>query len=390
MRILWHSNAPFVGTGYGIQTSLFTNLAAKAGHQVFVSSLYGLRGARLKAGEMEILPGSYDEWGDDILAPHWEEIRPDVSVLLYDIWVYSKDSLTSFPITAWAPVDHDPIPEAVIRKLKLCRHTWAMSRFAERQMRKQGIDPFYVPHGVDTTVYKPLDDREGNREKMNLGGFDFIAVMVAANKGWPSRKSIDRVFKAWGKFIQTHPKSMLYMHSVWMEVNGGPDLKEMAEFYGITPKNIRFSDPYKMLMGDYLPRSVNLIYNAADVLLAPSAGEGFGVPVIEAQAAGCPVIVSDVTAQSELAGPGYKIPVDPFDGLAYTAAGSEQANILPSQILEALEWAWERRDDTKLREESRTFAMEYDARRIWERHMLPSLECMAAMNADMKVVYESA
>jgi glycosyltransferase involved in cell wall biosynthesis len=39
---------------------------------------------------------------------------------------------------------------------------------------------------------------------------------------------------------------------------------------------------------------------SADVLLATSRGEGFGLPVIEAQAVGTPVIVTNHTAQPEL------------------------------------------------------------------------------------------
>ena len=39
---------------------------------------------------------------------------------------------------------------------------------------------------------------------------------------------------------------------------------------------------------------------SADVLLLASRGEGFGIPVIEAQAVGTPVIVTDWTAQPEL------------------------------------------------------------------------------------------
>ncbi len=44
-------------------------------------------------------------------------------------------------------------------------------------------------------------------------------------------------------------------------------------------------------------------------------GEGFGVPIIEAQAAGCPVIVGDWTAMSELCFSGIKVAeedADPF------------------------------------------------------------------------------
>lgn len=36
-------------------------------------------------------------------------------------------------------------------------------------------------------------------------------------------------------------------------------------------------------------------------------GEGFGIPIIEAQAAGCPVIVTDCTAMTELCLSGWLI-----------------------------------------------------------------------------------
>ena len=42
------------------------------------------------------------------------------------------------------------------------------------------------------------------------------------------------------------------------------------------------------------------IMRSANVLLLASRGEGFGIPVIEAQACGTPVIVTDWTAQPEL------------------------------------------------------------------------------------------
>ena len=147
----------------------------------------------------------------------------------------------------------------------------------------------------------------------------------------------------------------------------------MARFYGIPERNLRFPDVYRLLRGSYGPAELNLLYNAADVMALPSAGGGFEIPLIEAQSAGCPVVTTSVTAMAELAGPGYLIDVDPFDGLAYTAQGSEQANVLPSQILAGLEWGLERMGDERLRAESRAFAQSYDGRRVLRDYMLPAL-----------------
>jgi len=44
------------------------------------------------------------------------------------------------------------------------------------------------------------------------------------------------------------------------------------------------------------------LYKSAELLLFPSLYEGFGMPVLEAMAAGCPVVCSDTPALAELAG----------------------------------------------------------------------------------------
>jgi glycosyltransferase involved in cell wall biosynthesis len=54
------------------------------------------------------------------------------------------------------------------------------------------------------------------------------------------------------------------------------------------------------------------IYASADVVLFASTYEGFGLPIIEAQATGRPVVTSRVTAMPEVAGEGACL-VDPYD-----------------------------------------------------------------------------
>ncbi|HUI78990.1 MAG TPA: glycosyltransferase family 1 protein [Bryobacteraceae bacterium] len=51
------------------------------------------------------------------------------------------------------------------------------------------------------------------------------------------------------------------------------------------------------------PEVLAAIYRRADVLLQPSESEGFGLPVVEALACGCPVIASDIPVLREVGGP---------------------------------------------------------------------------------------
>ena len=50
-------------------------------------------------------------------------------------------------------------------------------------------------------------------------------------------------------------------------------------------------------------QKLNLLYNYALCLIYPSSYEGFGIPVIEAQKAGCPVVASDKSSIGEVIGP---------------------------------------------------------------------------------------
>jgi glycosyltransferase involved in cell wall biosynthesis len=72
-------------------------------------------------------------------------------------------------------------------------------------------------------------------------------------------------------------------------------------------------------LGDLITRfdrldqaTLNQLYNATDILLAPSLYEGFGFPVLEAMACGTPVITSKVSSLPEVAGDAA-ILVEPMD-----------------------------------------------------------------------------
>lgn len=62
-----------------------------------------------------------------------------------------------------------------------------------------------------------------------------------------------------------------------------------------------------------------LLYSGAEAMVYPSLYEGFGVPIVEAQACGAPVITSTVSSLPEVAGAAALL-VDPLDTAAIAAA----------------------------------------------------------------------
>lgn len=379
MRFYWMSNAPHVGTGYGQQTDIWTQLMRRDGHEVVIRGFYGYHGSPFKdAIGRTILPSSYHGYGDDVAVMDWREHKPDAGVILADAWVYSKQTVTGAPFAWYAPVDHTPIPPATVQRLQYARWVWAMSRHGEREMRQAGIDPFYVPHGINPAIFKPID-RAKARENFGINEKQFFAVTVAANKGFPDRKGLRALVKAWAALTKVIPDALLYIHANIMDNHHGLDLVDLAKFYGMGPNNVRFADSYKFMNGQYLPHHLNEFYNAADVFVLPSAGEGFGIPAIEAQAAGCPVILSDFTAQTELCGSGWLCEIDPLDDVEYTPQNSEQCRVKPSVILENLLKAYDARSSKSLREKARHFGLTYDAEKIYADWLLPALKIQAGI-----------
>jgi len=277
----------------------------------------------------------------------------------------------------WLPVDHDPVPKIVAEALEGAYLPIAYSRFGQRKLREVGIEAEYIPHGVDTKVYRPLP-REEARASLGLPQDAFIVGMVAANVDYPSRKAFPQNMEAFARFYRRHPEARLYLHCDLVPPRGRTayNLIELAEFLGIR-EALLASDPTLRLLG-FPPEQMALLYNSFDVLLAASMGEGFGLPLIEAQACGTPVIATDFTSMTELVKAGWLVrPKCKF----LTNQISYQAIPDIDSIEECLEAAYrasaseEARE--RLRQKGRLFALVFDWELLIEtkwRRLLENME----------------
>lgn len=378
MRILWHSNAPFVPTGYGKQTQLFVPRIAEAGHDVAVSAFFGAEGAILEWRGFRLYPTDITRYGRAMLpqyVEHWADDlgckREDILVMtLLDVWVL-KAGWDDLNVASWTPVDHHPVPPRVYEYFaRSGARPIAMSQFGKKELENQGLDPLYVPHGVDTNEYYPwpASDRPDIRAGLGIPKDAFVVGMVANNKGTaPPRKAFPQVFQAFAEFRRKHPDAFLYLHSEMFGVDSGLNLVALAEICGIPPSSVGSTNQFALHLG-VSDQQMGAIYSAMDVLANPSFGEGFGVPIIEAQACGTPVIVTDWTAMTELCGAGWLVEGDPYYDSAHGAFYK-----CPSvmEIIDGMEGAYEK--GASMREEARAFAMRYDADRVMEEYWKPVL-----------------
>jgi glycosyltransferase involved in cell wall biosynthesis len=337
-----------------------------------VSANYGLGGAPLNIEEggesTRVLPVGFQRHGNDIIGHHAQYAKADIVITLYDTWVMDPNIMSKFRWCPWLPVDHHPLPQAVGDVLKVAWQPIAYSRHGEKMLTEAGLEPLYVPHGIETGVFMPMK-REEARQALKLPDewveCEFLVVMVAANKGTPSRKAFPECLWAFKEFQKEVPGAKLYLHTHAGPQMQGLDLSLLLKKIEIPEDCVMFCDPYWNILG-YPDTYMTALYNSADVLLNPAYGEGFGLPILEAQACGTPVIVGSWTSMPELCFAGWTVEGQRF----WTPQGAWQFVPFIRDITEALMRAYERRNDAALRKIARKGAVQYDAdvvlREYWE------------------------
>ncbi len=315
-RILWYSNAPWGKSAYAGQTKLAVRHLMKLGYELAVACNYGLQGATIGSEDgVTLYPMGYDKRSNDIVQSHAEDFNADVIISLFDAWPLRFAKLKT-PWIPWLPVDHDPAPRIVVNALQghpddkrpgqPALASVAYSRHGLRALQAAGApDPRYIPLGVETEVYKRQDQREV-RERLGLPLDKFIVGQVGANLYFPNRKCIPQTLQAFAQFRQTHPDSLFYLHTEESGIYEGIKLKPLLKALGLNDGSVMLCDQYQYAVG-FPETYMRDIFAALDVLLSPSMAEGFGVPIVEAQACGTPVIATDWTSMTELVSGGWVI-----------------------------------------------------------------------------------
>ena len=374
LRILWHSNSPFLTSGYAQQTSLFTQrINEQTDHEIVaISAPYSGTGTFLEWNNIPILPAVRDVAGCDVLPQHYEYFKADILISLCDPFGLLKcaSALSATNWFPWFPVDCNPLGEGDVTVLRegKCTTPIAMSRFGEMVLQNEGAEPLYIPHGVDTSVFAPGDSTLYRETVPALDPDTFVIGIVAMNRG--RRKAFDQQLLAFSRFHARHPDTHLAIHSAPI-APGGTSIPGIAARLGISGA-VSYPDAYMYDTNQVTNEQLAIWYNGLDVLSLCSYAEGFGLPLIEAQACGIPVITTDASATSELCGAGWLVSGSPDweDG-----HGAWWVRPDATDIEQAYESAYQAKQQNRMpRRPAYDFAQKFDVDKIFTEYWVPALE----------------
>jgi glycosyltransferase involved in cell wall biosynthesis len=226
-------------------------------------------------------------------------------------------------------------------------HICAISEFTRQTLiERLGVAPdkiTAIPLAADpifTTCHEPLDDTARLRKYgLTTGSYLFFPGHTWHHKNHRAAIAALRILRD------------KYGLTPQLVCTGGAREAQLAIEQQIAESGLE----HQVRFLGYCPHDdLPALYRGAASLIFPSLFEGFGMPVLEAMACGCPVVCSNTTSLPEIAGDAALL-VDPADSEALADAAS--------QLLR----------DADLRAELSARGVRQAARFSWRRHTLETI-----------------
>lgn len=316
-RVLWIADAG-IPTGFSTVTTNVGKRLVELGHEVHALAS-GYRGDPHHTG-MHLYRANaedpLDTYGQKRITELLAGVDPDVVVLLNDPHIINRllfhndfdpnrYLLRYRPVIAYFTYDGESVPEA--HKV-FTRYTKPVAMSAHGQRALPGSE--MIHHGVDTETFRKATPAEpiltssgqviaSKREAKEAYGYDpdrFLVLRVDRN-GW--RKDYGATWKALVPVVAAHDDIDVHFHCAGNDAAGGPIMPELWSRDMGTMDRFHLSQNMRMPAHD-----LAALYNAADLFVSTSMGEGFGLTIAEALACGVPVVAQDCSAITEVVGPG--------------------------------------------------------------------------------------
>jgi glycosyltransferase involved in cell wall biosynthesis len=197
----------------------------------------------------------------------------------------------------------------VPRSADAARLIFTPSEFSRRTViERLGIDPsivVVVPHGISPRAEPAAPDDV--RERYDIPGRYFVYPAAT----YPHKNHF-MLIEAFARLLESHPEVTLALTGAKGSAQWGTARSTAG---GIAEEVRARGIGERVRPLGYVPaRDLDALYRGAVALVFPSRFEGFGAPILEAWARGCPVIAADATSLPEVVGDaGYLLSPDNAD-----------------------------------------------------------------------------
>lgn len=275
-----------------------------------------------------------DVYGQSRIVELIDDLRPDAVLMLNDPYVILRilfrnkhdeaGVLGRFrPIIAYMPVDgydfpatwgqlpdlvagmprweDDPAPAPFFQPVVMSNHGRTM--FPDAPLVYHGVDtdtfhPVSAEHPLTMSNGAVIKSKADAKRAFGLDPDGFLVLRVDRNS---HRKNYADTWKALVPLMRRHPD----MHA-WFHCKAEGDSVELPQVFGRQPdvaQRFHFPGHFNTKIG-WAESDLVAVYNAADVFVSTSQGEGFGLTLAEAAACALPIIAQNVSSIPEVVGPG--------------------------------------------------------------------------------------
>jgi len=162
-----------------------------------------------------------------------------------------------------------------------------------------------IHNGIDTTFFHPITDQKKIKTVKNRYNLPENFILCVGNI--KPHKNLERLLKAFENLINkglTDAKLVIVGNKNNLITADNSAISLLAKSPALR-QNVIFT-------GHVDDKDLPTIYSSAKLFVFPSLYEGFGFPPLEAQACGCPVIVSKAASLPEICGNSAHY-IDPYD-----------------------------------------------------------------------------
>ena len=257
-----------------------------------------------------------ERWNTNQLIEVISNVDPDIIFLSHDIWMFPKlpDIKSKFPnkkVVAYVTVDGEPFSNKWKYILDCCDFVVTPSQYGKSTIQSDYFDvPIdVVPYGVNTSpkAFCPVRDKmvlkkeihDKSYEDRNSYNFETEGRFVAFSLGQSqTRKNWTAARDAWRIFAEGK-NDVLYIAVIHGTTRDNRDKEWGVQLGDYDPYEF-VKTPQCILIDYCLPDRFMLSFmQASDVLLFPTIGEGFGLPVLEAMACGCVPVVTNFSSVTD-------------------------------------------------------------------------------------------